>query len=157
MRRILFKFWVVNLLLSIALFILYRIVIAGLQPVDATILGRFLNIMDILLNLGFSIIYLVVMVSSSLSIFLNQIEKIKNSYFMSFLTFSGVPLGCVVFLAVNVSMDIYRYDFTPAPVKTLLCFSIFYLVCSVIEFLMFRKKVKPFEINIQPPGIDPLE
>jgi len=142
MRRILFRFWVVNLLLIIVLFMLYRIVIAELQPADATILGRFFNFMDILLNLGFSMIYLVVMVSGSFSVFLNQIEKIKNSYLMSFLTFSGIPLSCVVFLAINVSMDIYQYDFTPTPVKTLLCFSIFYLVCSVIEFLMFRKKVK---------------
>lgn len=142
MRKILFRFWLVNLLLSIVLFMLYRIVIAELQQANTTLFERFFNIMDVLLNLGFSMIYLVVMVSSSFSVFLNHIEKIKNSYFMSFLTFSGIPFFCVVFLAVNVSMDIYQYNFTPAPVKILLCFSIVYLVCSVIEFLMFRKKVK---------------
>lgn len=39
-------------------------------------------------------------------------------------------------------MDIYHYNITPAPLKTLLCFSIIYLVCGIIEFLMFRKTVK---------------
>jgi hypothetical protein len=141
MRKIVFTFWLINLLPGIVLFILYRVVIAELQPVDTTLLERFFNIMDILLNLGFSMIYLAVMVSGSFSVFLNLIEKIKNSYLLSFLTFSGIPLVCVVFLAVNVSMDIYQYDFTPGPLKTLLCFSTIYLVCSVIAFLMFRKKV----------------
>ncbi|MNK06020.1 hypothetical protein D3C87_239100 [compost metagenome] len=142
MRKIVFRIWLVNLLLSIVLFMLYRIVIAGLQPADTTFLERFFNFLDILLNLGFSMIYLVVMVAGSFSVFLNQIERIKNSYFLSFLTFSGIPLFCVFFLVVNVSMDIFQYSFTPDPIKTLLCFSIIYLVCSVIEFLMFRKKVK---------------
>ncbi|TCC98473.1 hypothetical protein [Pedobacter hiemivivus] len=142
MRKIVFRFWLVNLLLSVVLFMLYRIVIAGLQPAGTSFLERFFNMLDILLNLGFSLIYLVVMVAGSFSVFLNLFEKIKHSYFLSFLTFSGVPLVCVVFLVVNVSMDIYQYNLTPAPVKTLLCFSIIYLVGAVIEFLMFRKKVK---------------
>lgn len=142
MRKIVFRFWLVNVLLTIVLFILYRIVIAELQPADATLLERFFNLMEILLNLGFSMIYLIVMVFASFSVFLNQIEKIKSGYFLSFLTFSGIPLVCTVFLAVNVSMDIYQYNLTPAPLKILLSFSIIYLVCSVIEFLIFRKKVK---------------
>lgn len=142
MRKIVFRFWLVNFLLSIALFILYRIVINELQPADHTFLEKFFNMMDILLNIGFSMIYLVVMIAGSFSIFLNQIEKIKNSYFLSFLTFSGIPLIYVVFLAVNVSMDIYQYGLALSPLKIPLWFSIIYLVCSVMEFLMFRKKVK---------------
>lgn len=142
MRKLVFRFWLVNLLLSIVLFMLYRIFIGGLQPAGTSFLEKFLNILDILLNLGFSMIYLVVMVSCSFFVFLNQIERIKKSSFLSFLTFSGIPLLCAVFLAVNVSMDIYQYNVTPAPLKTLLCFSIIYLICSAIEFLMFRKKVK---------------
>ncbi|MDR6784522.1 small-conductance mechanosensitive channel [Pedobacter africanus] len=142
MRKTVFRFWLVNLLLIIVLFMLYRVVIAELQPADTTLLERFFNIMDILLNLGFSLIYLVVMVAGSFSVFLNLIEKIRHSYFLSFLTFSGIPLFCVVFLAVNVSIDIYRYNLAPAPLITLLCFSITYLVCAVITFLIFRKKVK---------------
>ena len=142
MRKIVFRFWLINLLPGIVLFILYRVVIAELQPVDTTLLERFFNMMDILLNIGFSMIYLVVMIAGSFSIFLNQIEKIKNSYFLSFLTFSGIPLIYVVFLAVNVSMDIYQYGLALSPLKIPLWFSIIYLVCSVMGFLMFRKKVK---------------
>jgi len=87
-------------------------------------------------------IYLVIMVIGSFSVFLNQIEKVKNRYFLSFLTFSGIPLVCVVFLAVNILIDIYQYNVTIAPLKTPLCFSIIYLICSILEFLIFRKKVK---------------
>lgn len=144
MGKIVFRFWLVNLLLGMVLFMLYRIVIAGLQPADTTLLERFFNIMEILLNLGFSMIYLAVMISGSFSVFLNQIEKVRRNYFLSFFTFSGIPLFCVVFLVVSVSMDIYQYDLTPTPLKTLLCFSIIYLVYSVIAFLMFRKNAKKY-------------
>jgi hypothetical protein len=142
MGKILFRFWLVNLLLSIVLFVVYRVVIAGLQPAGTSFLERFFNMLDILLNLGFSLIYLVVMVAGSFSVFLNHIEKIKNSYFLSFLTFSGIPLVFVVFLAVNILMDIYNFNVTTTPLNTPLCFSIIYLVCSILEFLMFRKKLK---------------
>lgn len=150
MRKIVFRFWVVNLLLSIVLFILYRIVIADLQPADNSFLERFFNMMDILINLGFSMIYLVVMVISSFSVFLNQIEKVKNSYFLSFLTFSGIPFFCVVFFAVNILMDIYQYNATTAPLKTPLCFCIIYLACSILEFLMFRKVKKSVDELLNP-------
>lgn len=142
MKKIVFRFWLVNVVLSMVLFMLYRIVIAGLKPADTSFLERFFNFLDILLNLGYSMIYLAVMITGSFCVFLNLMEQVKRSYFLSFLTFSAVPLFCVVFLAVNVLMGFYEYNLTPGPLKTPLCFSIIYLVCAFLEFLMFRRIVK---------------
>lgn len=110
-----FRFWLVNLLLSMVLFMLYRIFIAGLQPAGTSFLEKFLNILDILLNLGFSMIYLVIMVSGSFCVFLNQIGKVKNSHFLSFLTFSGIPLLCVVFFCCKC----FKWIFTSIMLRPL--------------------------------------
>ncbi len=134
------RLWLVNLIISIALYVSYRMVIAGIKPMDTTLLEKILYIIDVLLNLGFSIIYFAMMVLGSLTFFLNRIEKIKNNPLLSFLTFSGIPFVCVIFLAADVSMNICQYN--ESPLKTPLVFSIIYLLCTVTEFLMFRKKVK---------------
>lgn len=141
MRKIILRCWLVNLLVSIVLFVFYRIAIIETEPIDTTLLGRILYIIDILGNLGFSIIYFVVMVFGSLSFFLNLIEKIKNNYLLSFLTFSGIPFVCIVFLVINISWEIN-------PLKMLLAFSIIYLLCTVIEFLMFRIKIKKTVVRV---------
>ncbi|NHQ79882.1 hypothetical protein, partial [Elizabethkingia miricola] len=101
MKKIIFRFWLVNLLISILLFFLYKIVMMETKQTDATFLGNILYIIDILLNLGFSLIYLAVMVLGSLSFFLNLIEKIRNNSFLSFLAFSVIPLICVIYLGTN--------------------------------------------------------
>lgn len=143
MKKIIFKFWLVNLLISILLFFLYKIVMMETKQTDATFLGNILYIIDILLNLGFSLIYLAVMVLGSLSFFLNLIEKIRNNYFLSFLTFSGIPLICVIYLGTNVLIEIYQYNYSF--IIRPLVFLIVYLLCTGVEFLIFRKKIKSLE------------
>jgi len=148
MKKIIFKFWLVNLLISILLFFLYKIVMMETKQTDATFLGNILYIIDILLNLGFSLIYLAVMVFGSLSFFLNLVEKIRNNSFLSFLTFSGIPLICVIYLGTNVLIEIYQYNYSF--IIRPLVFLIVYLLCTGVEFLMFRKKVKKhLNINLQ--------
>ncbi|KUY30500.1 hypothetical protein [Elizabethkingia ursingii] len=148
MKKIIFKFWLVNLLISILLFFLYKIVMMETKQTDATFLGNILYIIDILLNLGFSLIYLAVMVFGSLSFFLNLIEKIRNNSFLSFLAFSGIPLICVIYLGTNVLIEIYQYNYSF--IIRPLVFLIVYLLCTGVEFLMFRKKVKKhLNINLQ--------
>jgi len=142
MKKIIFRFSLFNLLLCVILFILYRIVISGLEPTGTTLFDSFLSIMDLFLSLGFSMLYVVAICISTLLFFLNQIEKIRNSYFLSLLTFSGIPFLCVVFLAVAILVDIYQYSVTLIPLKMLLYFSIIYLLCTVVEFLVFRKKLR---------------
>ncbi len=143
MKKIIFKFWLVNLLISILLFFLYKIVMMETKQTDATFLGNILYIIDILLNLGFSLIYLAVMVLGSLSFFLNLIEKIRNNSFLSFLAFSGIPLICVIYLGTNVLIEIYQYNYSF--IIRPLVFLIVYLLCTSVEFLIFRKKIKNLE------------
>ncbi len=143
MKKIIFRFWLVNLLISILLFFLYKIVMMETKQTDATFLGNILYIIDILLNLGFSLIYLAVMVLGSLSFFLNLIEKIRNNSFLSFLAFSGIPLICVIYLGTNVLIEIYQYNYSF--IIRPLVFLIVYLLCTGIEFLIFRKKIKNLE------------
>lgn len=143
MKKIIFRFWLVNLLISILLFFLYKIVMMETKQTDATFLGNILYIIDILLNLGFSLIYLAVMVLGSLSFFLNLIEKIRNNSFLSFLAFSGIPLICVIYLGTNVLIEIYQYNYSF--IIRPLVFLIVYLLCTGVEFLIFRKKIKNLE------------
>ncbi|STC98015.1 Uncharacterised protein [Elizabethkingia anophelis] len=145
MKKIILNFWLVNLLISILLFFLYKIVMMETKQTDATFLGNILYIIDILLNLGFSLIYLAVMVLGSLPFFLNLIEKIRNNSFLSFLAFSGIPIFCVIYLMANVSIDLYQYK--ESLLIRLISFSIMYLLCTCVEFLMFRKKIKSLKYS----------
>lgn len=142
MKKTIFQFWLVNILISITLSVLYRMVISDLNSTNNTLFERFISILNILINLGLSTVYLVAIVFSSLSLFLNQIEKIRYNYFLSFLTFSGIPFICVLVLGAEVLIDYYRYDIVLPPLRLLLLFSIVYLICTFVEFLLFRKKVE---------------
>ena len=145
MKKTIFRFWLVNILISISLSVLYRIVINELNSADNTLFERFISILDLLINLGLSAVYLVVIVFSSLSFFLNQIKKIRDNYFLSFLTFSAIPFFSVLVLGGEVLIDYYRYDIVFPPLRLLLLFSIVYLICTVVEFLVFRKKVEKID------------
>ncbi len=142
MKKIIFRLWLINILLGIGLFFLYRGVINELNYSDVTILGKFYSIIDVFLQVLLSTYYLVAIVFTSLSFFLNQIERVRNSCFLSLSTFAGIPFLFVIFLFGNLLLDIYQYNLTPAAFKTLLGFSIIYLLCTIIEFLIFRKKIK---------------
>ncbi|EQB92785.1 hypothetical protein FF18_00835 [Elizabethkingia anophelis] len=145
MKKIILNFWLINLLISILLFILYRVTAMEAKQADETLLETVLYMIDIVLNLGFSMIYLAVMLFSSLTFFLNLAEKIRNNYFFSFLTFSGIPIFCVIYLMANVSIDLYQYK--ESLLIRLISFSIMYLLCTCVEFLMFRKKIKSLKYS----------
>jgi len=140
MKKIIFRFWIINFLISIALFFIYRVVIAETKPTDGGFFESVLYILDILLNLGFSFIYLIAMVICSLAFFLNLIGNIRNNRLLSFLTFLGFPLICVVYLVINVSIDVFLYDVSV--LTTLMIFSLIYLFLTTIEFLMLKKRLK---------------
>lgn len=145
MKKIIFKFWIINFLISIALFFIYRVVIAETKPIDEGFFETVLYILDILLNLGLSLVYLVVMVICSLAFFLNLIGKIRNNRLLSFLTFLGFPLSCVIYLVINVSIDVFLYHVSV--LTTLMIFSLFYLFFTAIEFLMFKRRLKVYELK----------
>ncbi|PDS22366.1 hypothetical protein B0A77_13620 [Flavobacterium branchiophilum] len=129
MKRIIFRFWLINIFISIALFVTYRIVIAETNHVDGNFLEWVLQILDIILNLAYSFIYLIAMAFCSFALFLNLIEKIRSNFYLSLLTFLGIPSFCVIVILIDIQL------------KNLILFSIIYLFLMTIEFILFRKRI----------------
>nr|WP_319616477.1 hypothetical protein [Flavobacterium sp. Fl-33] len=141
MKKIIFKFWVINLLISIILFIIYRLIIAGTNyAVDMNLFEKILFIIEAVLDIWFSTVCLIVMLVCSLLFFLNLIEKIRNNYFLSLLTFLGIPTICLIYLIV-INIDTGFKFFT-----TVLVLTIIYVFLTTIEFIKFRKKIKIHEL-----------
>ena len=139
MNRLIVKFWVINFFISIALFVVYRTAFAETKPIDGSWYGKFLFIVDVALGVYSSFIYLVVILLSSSAFFLNLIKGVRESYFLSFLTFSGIPLAGVAYLIPSISIDFYSRE---SFMRTLMLFSIAYLLISSVEFFIFQKRVK---------------
>lgn len=142
MGKIIVKFWLVNVLISILLFILYRLVIEEKNTVDTGFLNTIIVIMDIIVNLVFSVVYLFAIVLCSLLFFLNRIEKVRNSKTLCFLVFSGIPAICLVILIVHILVQVCYYNMAIEPLKTLLLFAFIYLACTILEFVVFRKVIE---------------
>lgn len=142
MKKIIFKFWVINLLISIILFVIYRLIIAGTNySVDMNLFEKILFIIEAVLDIWFSTVCLIVMLVCSLLFFLNLIEKIRNNYFLSLLTFLGIPTICLIYLIViNIDTDFKFFT-------TVLVLTIIYVFLTTIEFIKFRKKIKIDEFN----------
>jgi hypothetical protein len=145
MKKIIFKFWLINFLISITLFVIYRIVIAETNQTNGNFYEVLIQILEILLNIGFAFIYLIAMVISSFAILLNLIRKIKNNFYLSFLTFLGIPLFCVIFIIINVLIDISIYNLTI--LTKLAIFSMIYLFLTTLEFLSFRKRINKLRVE----------
>ncbi|HAF36380.1 MULTISPECIES: hypothetical protein [Sphingobacterium] len=142
MGKIIFRFWLVNVLISVALFILYRLVIAETDTAATGFLETIIVILDIIVNLGFSTIYLFAVILCSLLFFLNHIEKIRRNKGLSFLTFSGIPAVCLILLIIYILVGFYRYHMVLDPLKMLLLFSVIYLASTILEFILFRKIIE---------------
>ncbi len=145
MKKIILKFWIINLLLSIILFYAYAFIIKETESNDCTWVENFFTILLILLEFYFKLVFLSAMVVCSITYFLNLIDKIRINYFYSFLTFFGLPLICVVFLLVNLLIAIYSNN--ESILKPILLLSIVYLIIATIEFLLFRKNITKFQIQ----------
>ncbi|RXM45123.1 hypothetical protein BOW55_16585 [Flavobacterium sp. YO12] len=104
---------------------------------------KFLQILDLIINLGFSAVYFIAMIISSFAILLNLKEKIRNNFYWSLLAFLGIPLFCVIFILINLLIDISVHNVTI--LKRPAFFSIIYLFLTTIEFLLFRKRINKFK------------
>ena len=144
MKKIVFRFWGINLLISILLFFAYRISISQTETSNGNSFEQWMQIVEILLNLGFSLIYLIGMTIFSLAVLLNLVEKIRNNIYLSLLTFLGLPSICVIIIVIKLVIDISFNDF--ALLRTFTIFSILYLLLTTIEFLLFRKRINK-ELN----------
>jgi hypothetical protein len=150
MGKIIFRFWLVNVLLSVALFILYRLVIAETNTAATGFLETIIVFLDIIANLGFSTIYLFAVILCSLLFFLNHIEKIRRNKVLSFLTFSGTPAVCLALLIIYILVGVYKYHMVLDPLKMLLLFSVIYLACTILEFVLFRKIIEKQQAVVKP-------
>lgn len=144
MKKIVFKYWLINFLISVVLFFTYNIVIAATKTTDGNLFEKLMQILELLLNMGFAFIYFIAMVISSFVFVLNLVEKIRNNFYLSLLTFLGIPLFCFIFIITNVLIDIH-HNFTI--LTTLAIFSTIGLLLTTIQFLLFRKRIKNYNFN----------
>ncbi len=149
MRKIIFRFWLVNILLSVLLFIVYRLIIAHTDTESTGFLETIIVILDIVVNLGFSAVYLAAMGLCSLVLFLNHIEKVRNNKVLSLLTFSGIPAICLLLVTVYILVGMYEYNMILDPLKMLLIFSIIYVSCTILEFVVFRKILEKQSVRLK--------
>lgn len=143
MKKLIFKFWLANVVISIALFIIYRLVISETETKSGTFFEELMSFLDLLLGLGYSLIYLIGMLISSLLLFLNLFEKIRNQFYLSMLTFLGIPVvGIVYIIYITIIINDSSGNYLPNFVTTFLIFLFIYLISNLIQFLIFRKRIK---------------
>jgi hypothetical protein len=144
MKELIFKLWIINLLISIVLYAIYRIAISKTDYADAmNFFEKIAFIFNVLLSLWCSTLYLIAMFFCSLMFFFNLIEKIRDNHFLSFLSFLGIPSACVIYLiVVNILTHFEVY-------MTFLVFSIIYLILTTIEFLIFRRKINSHDFFLR--------
>lgn len=145
MKKIVFKFWLINFLICVALFILYNIVIAVTKTIEGNLFEKLMQILELYLNIGFAFIYFIAMVISSFALILNLVEKIRTNFYLSLLTFLGIPLFCFIFIITNALIDIRQHNSTI--LKTLAIFSTIYLFLTTIQFLLFRKRINKQQVQ----------
>lgn len=131
--------------MSIILFIIYRIVIIETKTTDGNWFENFIAILDILLNIILSTVYLVGILICSLPLFLNLKKNIRNNHYLSLLTFLGLPFLFIVIVIVILSTD--NQSFKIRPMQIFGAFSLIYIFLSAIQFLIFRRRIKKFELN----------
>ena len=140
MGKKLIKYWLVNFLMSLVLFLAYRIVISQSETTDDDWFAWLLDFLEIFLNIGFSLIYLGAMIICSFFIFLNLYQNIRNNFYYSLFSFVGLASIFTGYWLVIIMTDDLRFD--ENPLITFLIFCLIYVCFSAIQFLIFRKQIK---------------
>ena len=145
MTKTIFKFWITNILVSIALFIIYRVVISETTQNEKGFFETILFILRIFLNLGFSIVYLIVMIICSFAIYLNLVKTIRQRLYASLLTFIGLPFAGLIYLIISSLIDFNSIE--ESLLENFIIFTAIYLVFTAIQFFFFRKTVQGYKIG----------
>lgn len=143
MKKIIVRFWLINISISILLYLIYRFLLMEKEPVHGDFIENVLDIMDVVLSLAYSFIYLIGMLLCSLPIFFNLLNRIRNNYFYSVLTFLGLPIIALTYFLVIILIVDLSNPFNP--MNTFAFFLIMYVAFLTISFLNFRKKVKTID------------
>lgn len=136
MRKYIFKFWLLNFLLTAILFLIYYILaFTQLKSSDGNLFETILEFLFTLFNLYYTFVYSIVMIVFSTAFFLNLKEIVRTNFFLSLLTFMGAPLVAMIYILI----DLYPYDsFT---VVWWIGFPLVYLLFIIVQFYMFRRKI----------------
>jgi len=139
MNKIILKYWMIDLLIGFVLYVAYRITIMNISAAGEGLLANILYILDIILNIGLSLLYLAAVVICSFAVFLNFISKIRNNSLLSWLSFSGLPILLLAALIISLWVD--AYDFSGKVMTKILIFSILYPCITTVLYRQFRKKI----------------
>ena len=138
MMNMLFRFWIFNVFLLILLFFGYRMAISETDPHGPTAFDKVMDIFELLLNIGFSLVYVIGLLLSSLTIFLNLIVAVRNSPFYSFLSFLAIPIISLIY-----TMVVLQFSFSSNRIlMTFVIFSVAYILITGLQFLRFRTAVR---------------
>jgi hypothetical protein len=130
------KYWMISFIIGVILYIAYRFSIMDATADTRGFNSEILDILDIALNLGFSLLYLLAIMLCSFTIFLNLIKIIRSNVYLSWLSFSGAPLLLLIWLWINVWTDGYH---TGSIMTKLMIFLLLYIGATTVLFFKFRK------------------
>jgi len=138
MNKLIIRYWIIDLLLGFVLYVAYIMTIMNSSAKGNGLETTILYFADLVLNIGFSLLYLAAAIICSFTVLLNFIREIRNSAFFSWLSFSGAPILLIGMFVTSLSLDGYHYS---GNVMTKLwIFAILYPCITTILYLQFRKK-----------------
>jgi len=138
MHKIILKYWIIDLLVGLVLYVAYTITIMNKTATGSGFFSNVLYLLNIVLNLGYSLLYLTAVVICSFTVFLNFIHKVRRNAVLSWLSFSGAPILGVAIPVI--SLWISTYEVSKNVLTELLIFSIVYPCITTILYLRFRRK-----------------
>ncbi|MDN3673965.1 hypothetical protein QWY99_12970 [Flavobacterium branchiarum] len=142
MRNYIFKFWLLNLVSTAILFLVYYILaFTLLKSSDGNLFKIILEFLFTLFNLYYTLVYSIVMIIFSTAFFLNLKETIRTNFFLSLLTFIGIPLVALIYILI----DLYPYD--SFAVVWWIGFPFVYLLFIIVQFYIFRKSISKYECS----------
>jgi len=132
--------WLFNVLTAFVFFVIYRVIISQTDTTDSNWFETILWILKILVDLGFSLVFLGGMLISSLAIFLNLIPKVRSSFVLSALSFLGIPVIGLLYFMMDLVIDNVVNKFF----ATFILLSTTYILITLAEFIIFRKQIKTY-------------
>lgn len=140
MHKIILKYWIIDLLAGLVLYAAYTITVMNRTATDTGFFADVLYLLNIVLNLGYSLLYLAAVVICSFTIFFNFINRVRHNAVLSWLSFSGAPILGVAIPVI--SLWVSTYEVSKNVLTELLIFSILYPCITAILYLQFRRKYK---------------
>ena len=142
MKKSIFKIWGINLLLNIILFVIYKLTgLSNNYSKDMSFFETVEFVFKVFADLYLSALLFLILFFCSLLLLLNLIPKIRNNFYLSFLSFLGIPIILLVYIIFGIIKTSGLEFFA-----TILILTITYILITLTEFLWLRKKIKTLNI-----------